>query len=96
MSFSDTHGPSALDLVGMVVVVGSWVPVAALIWSRREVFRSGAGRQAGVLAMVGVILLVVTIGFDLGAWWIAAVVMLLVAQVVALWAIAGQGDERYS
>lgn len=87
-SFSETHGPSALDLVGMVLLVASWVPIAALIWSERRLVRGTSRRWAAVLAVVGAALLVVTIGLDLGPSWFAAVALLVAAQAVALRAIA--------
>jgi hypothetical protein len=31
-SFSRTHGPSTVDLIGMTVMVGAWLPLVALIW----------------------------------------------------------------
>ena len=85
-SFSETHGPSAVDVIGMSVLVGAWLPTAALIWSGRR--RLGSrGRLLGVLAAVGVGLLVATIAWDLGHAWVAAVALLLGVQVIALRAL---------
>ena len=86
-SFSRTHGPSAVDLVGMLVLVAAWVPVALLLWSERASLRGGWSRGAAVLAVVGTTLLVVTISRDLGGWWIGAVVILVAAQLMALRAL---------
>ena len=83
-SFSRTHGPSAVDLVGMLVLVAAWVPVALLLWSERASLRGGWSRGAAVLAVVGTTLLVVTISRDLRGWWIGAVVVLVAAQLMAL------------
>jgi hypothetical protein len=85
-SFSETHGPSAVDVVGMGILVGAWLPTAALIWTGRRTL-GGRGRLPAVLAAVGVALLVVTIAWDLGLAWVAAVAILLSAQVIALWAV---------
>ena len=86
-SFSRTHGPSAVDLVGMLVLVAAWVPVALLLWSERASLRGGWSRGAAVLAVVGTTLLVVTISRDLGGWWIGAVVVLVAAPLMALRAL---------
>ena len=82
-SFSETHGPSAVDVIGMSILVGAWFPTAALIWTGRS--RLGSrGRLLGVVAAVGVGLLVATIAWDLAHAWVAAVVLLVGAQVIAL------------
>ncbi|MEU5724487.1 hypothetical protein ABZ783_22025 [Micromonospora sp. NPDC047738] len=96
-SFSRTHGPSAADLVGMVVVVVAWLPVGWLIWRHRRALRGRTGRLAAGLALVGVALLAVTIRADLGLWWLLAVTLLVAAQLFALASIArrsrgGGGD----
>lgn len=81
-SLSETHGPSPLDLVGVVVLLGSWLPVAVLLPSLWLMAKRGTAWAAGVLAMLGLVALIVTIGADLGWWWLAAVAMLVVAQFV--------------
>jgi hypothetical protein len=91
-SFSETHGPSAVDVIGMSILVGAWLPTAALIWTGRR--RLGSrGRQVGVLAAVGVGLLVATIAWDLGLAWVAAVALLLGAQVIALRAVLATPND---
>ncbi|MEU2615348.1 hypothetical protein ABZ570_27795 [Micromonospora sp. NPDC007271] len=67
-SFSRTHGPSLVDLLGMVVAVVAWLPVVWLIWRHRSALRDPAGRLSAGLAVAGVILLTVTIRGDLGLW----------------------------
>jgi hypothetical protein len=86
VSFSEEHGPTALDAVGIVIVVGAWLPIAWLLWTQRSWFATAAGRACGALAVVGVVLLAVTIAFDLGTGWVAAVVLLVAAQA---WALTG-------
>jgi hypothetical protein len=83
-SFSQTHGPSPLDLVGVVVLVVAWSPVAVLLPSLWRSVSRGAAWFAGVLSVVGTTALLLTIGADLGWWWLAAVVILVVAQLVLL------------
>jgi hypothetical protein len=90
VSFSDDHGPSALDVVGIVVLVGAWLPIAGLLWAERRWFTTPAGRACALVALTGVVLLVVTIAFDLGPSWVAAVALLVAAQ---FWALAGAAHE---
>jgi len=86
-SFSRTHGPSAVDLFGMLVLIAAWVPVALLLWSERASLRGGWSRGAAALAVVGTTLLVVTISRDLGGSWIGAVVVLVAVPLMALRAL---------
>jgi hypothetical protein len=87
-SFSETHGPSAVDLAGMAALVAAWLPVAVLLWSARSRLTGRYAWAAAILAVLGLVGLVVTIGLDLGPWWIAAAGVLVLAQFVALWGIA--------
>lgn len=86
-SISETHGPSSVDLVGMAVVIGAWVPAAALMWSGWGVLVATERRLVGGALAVGVVVLAVTVGLDLGAWWLAAVALLLTPQVFLLHAL---------
>ncbi len=90
-SFSDTHGPSAVDVVGMIVLLAAWLPVALLLWTRRASITGRSAWAAGLLTASGLALLVVTVGLDLGASWIGSVAVLLTAQFVALRSIARSG-----
>lgn len=93
-SFSETHGPSAVDVAGMVVLLAGWLPVAWVMWSRRATIDGFSRRWAGILAVAGAGMLVVTIGLDLGASWLVAVAVLVAAQVVALRSVALSGRTR--
>jgi hypothetical protein len=85
-SFSESHGPSAVDAVGMSILVAAWLPIAALIWTGRS--RLGdRGRLLGVVTALGVAVLLGAIGWDLGKAWGAPVAVLVGAQVIALRAV---------
>jgi hypothetical protein len=83
-SFSQSHGPSPLDLVGVVILVGSWLPIAVRLPSLWRMVKRGTAWFAGVLAVLGTAALLVTIGADLRWWWLAAVAVLVGAQLVLL------------
>ncbi|WP_448626776.1 hypothetical protein [Geodermatophilus sp. URMC 64] len=83
-SLSAGHGPSALDLLGVVVVVAAWLPVPLLLCSRSGPWRGAAGRVVLAAVVVGVGLLWLTITRDLGAWWLLPVAFLVGVQVVGL------------
>jgi hypothetical protein len=85
-SLSRTHGPSALDAIGAVLVLIGWVGLDAFVVARRDRLRA-TSRTARVSASVGlaagVAVLLPTISLDLGAWWILGVALLAGVQ---LWA----------
>ncbi len=83
-SFSQTHGPSAPDLIGIVIVLATWLPVPILLCSRHRPFRGAAGRLALALLVLGLAGLAVTIRYDLGAWYLVPVALLVGIQVVGL------------
>ncbi len=88
----------------MAVLMAAWLPIAWLLWSNRTSIRGHSDWLAAVRAVLGVVLLVVTVGMDLGAWWVAAAGILVTAQFVALRSIAiaeptltvGQSDRKKS
>src|SRR3712207_1262984 len=87
-SLSRTHGPSPVDLLGVLVLVAAWIPVPALLWLRRRALHGRAATVAGVLGVVGVVGLVITVSLDLGMVYLVPVTALLVAQVLALRVLA--------
>jgi hypothetical protein len=92
-SFSRTHGPSPLDLLGVAILVGCWLPVAIALPSLWRAAGGTSARFAAALAVLGAAALVVTIGANLGWVWLVAAGALVVAQIVVLsdaWRIAGQ------
>jgi hypothetical protein len=91
LMLSETHGPSALDLVGVAVLLAGWLPVPLALWRNRRVVPVGVWAAAAVLGVVGAIALVVTIRLDLGWWWLAAVTILVAAQVAPLVSLARRG-----
>jgi hypothetical protein len=96
VGLSATHGLSAVDMAGLVVLVVSWLPVAALIWTRRRLLYGRRARAAAILAGSGAVLLALTVGFDLGSAWLVAVSMLVAGQILALHLLyaAGAGMPR--
>jgi hypothetical protein len=85
-SISRTHGPSAVDAVGAAVLLAGWVTLDAAVLKRFDVLRRASkvvliGAAATVIT--GLAILVPTIAFDLGWWWIVGVALLAGVQLVA-------------
>ena len=90
-SLSRTHGPSLVDLLGMLVLVVAWIPIPAVLWYRRDALHGGAAKGAAILAVTGAVGLAVAIGSDSGLVYFVPVCVLLVAQLLALRVVAGSG-----
>ena len=92
-SLSRTHGPSPLDLFGVAILVGCWIPIAFVMTSSWRAMDGAAARFAAALAVLGAVALVITIGANLGWVWLVAAGALVIAQIIVLadaWRIAGQ------
>ena len=91
-SFSRTHGPSPLDLLGVAMLLGSWLPIALLLPSLWRATGAAAARSAAAIAVIGAAGLVSTIRADMGWMWLVAAAALVVAQIILIadgWRIAG-------
>ncbi len=83
-SFSETHGPSALDAVGAMIVLVGWLALDGAIVARRHAVRALGRTRLLVIAsavVIGIAILVPTIALDLGAWWVLGVALLAGAQI---------------
>ncbi|GAB3264828.1 hypothetical protein GCM10027448_41100 [Nocardioides dilutus] len=92
LSFSRTHGPAPLDLFGVAILVGCWLPIALVIPSLWRAMAGAPARVAAAFAVLGAAALVITIGADLGRVWLVAAGALVVAQIIVLadaWRLAG-------
>lgn len=91
-SLSRTHGPSAVDLLGVHLLLAAWIPIPVLLWHRRRAFTGRLAGVALVLGVAGVLGLVVTVGFDLGTVYLVPVLLLLASQLLAVHIVA-RGNE---
>jgi hypothetical protein len=85
-SLSRTHGPSAVDAVGAAVLLAGWVALDAAVLKRIDVLRRASNAVlvgAAATLIIGFAILVPTIAFDLGWWWIVGVALLAGVQVAA-------------
>jgi hypothetical protein len=90
-SLSAGHGPSALDLLGVVVLVATWLPVPMLLCSRSGPWHGAPARGVAGLVGAAAALLLLTVTRDLGAWWVLPVVVLVGVQVAGLVVLARRG-----
>lgn len=88
LSLSETHGPSLVDSVGILILVAGWLPVPVLLYRSRALVPRFVWTAAGVAALVSAFALVVTIRRDLGWWWLPSAAALALAQAIPLMALA--------
>jgi hypothetical protein len=94
-SIAEAHGPSFVDLVGVTLIIGAWLPVVAALWSRRGMLPRRENAVVVGAASAGAVVVVVTIALDIGAAWVIGVALLVVAQFVVIrssWTNAGAGS----
>lgn len=96
VSFSQAHGPSILDAAGSLLAIAGWACLEAAIWRRRERLRElpwETRALAGGLIVAGVAILIPTIAFSLGAWWVLGVAVLVSVQLAAA-IVVSRGSNR--
>lgn len=79
-SLSRTHGPSPLDLLGVAVLVGSWLPSAVVLPFLWRAAGDVPARLSVALVVVGAAGLAITIAADMGWVWLIAAAMLVAAR----------------
>lgn len=87
LSLSETHGPSLVDSVGILILVAGWLPVPVLLYRSRALVSRFVWTAAAVTALTDALALVVTIRRDLGWWWLPSAAALALAQAIPLRAL---------
>jgi hypothetical protein len=90
-SLSKTHGPSPVDLLGVTILAGSWLPVALILPSLWRTADRVPARLSAAIAAVGAAGLAFSIATDMGGVWLIFAAMLVAAQVIVIangWTLA--------
>lgn len=88
-SMSRTHGPAALDAVGIVFILAAWVLMLRGVWTRRSRLPRHAGWRLSIGAAVvgGVGLVAWSVLGDHGRWWLLGAALAGGAQVLVALAV---------
>ncbi len=78
VTFSATHGPSALDTVGVVLLLAGWAPVPVVLVRRRRLIPVSTWAWAGAAGVAAAAALATAIRSDLPWWWAPGGVLLAV------------------
>lgn len=81
LSLSRTHGPSAVDVVGIAVLVAGWSVFAVALWRARVAV--GHRMLPATMATIGLVSLLWFITRDVAGWWGVSVALLVAAQLMA-------------
>lgn len=81
VSLSEVHGPSALDAVGILILLTGWAAfLAPLLAARHRIDHAAA---FALVVFAGSVLVLWSVATDTGVWWVLGVGMLVAAQLVA-------------
>ena len=95
IQFSETHGPSGLDIVGIVILLGGYIPLIIPVFTKFSAIQQVAGtifsRMLAVVAVVFLLLIcgALMIGDDLLLW--AAVAISISTQGILIYFAARRG-----
>jgi hypothetical protein len=88
-SFSETHGPSRLDAVGIVLLLAGWGVLLGVLWRGRDrLLRRGWLIVGGLVFAIGAGVLAGAIATDAGWWWLLGAALMASVQAVAVAAAA--------
>ena len=85
-SFSQAHGPSAVEGIGILVLIAGWSAPLVAGWQRRDRIAEHAGTPALGVALValgfGAGLLVASVGSGYAYWWAIGAATLVAGQLL--------------
>ena len=91
LTFSRLHGPSAVDAIGIVFLVGAWVVLDLSVWARRKRLLDVGRRRlltVAVLGVVSAVVIVTSVLTDEGWWWVVGGVVLAGLQIWLAWRVS--------
>ena len=95
VKFSETHGPSTLDLIGLLMIMCGYVPMIFMVMKRFKFICSKRGRSIAIaLALISVAALVmITIALNIskdGLLWISVAIATICQSFLVYDAFAGK------
>src|SRR5687767_4578224 len=86
-SLSASHGPAAVDLIGIVILLLAYIPILLLLWRARSIIRGLWAITAVILGGTGLPLLILSILGDSDGECKVGVGLLILAHLLAVAAI---------
>ena len=87
IKFSETHGPSKVDMAGILIIMMGYLPMAKEIWKQSSLVRESLGSRMWNLLLAVVFISMTTIAWSLYAGndltlWIAVTAAVLAQSVL--------------
>lgn len=90
-SFSANHGPSLLDLTGLIILFCPYTYVIILAWKKRQNLKpyqnTTAFKLGSILFVLGLILVVFSVIADYGNWWLLGATIMFAYQAIIFYLI---------
>ena len=65
IQFSETHGPSKIDLAGILIIMMGYLPMVREVWKQSSVIKKSIGKKNWQLLLLMAAIALTAIGFSL-------------------------------
>jgi hypothetical protein len=90
-SFSNDHGPSRMDLIGLTILFCPYLYIVILAWKKRQNLKpyqnTTAFKFGSIMFALGLALVIVSVVNDYGSWWLLGAAIMFVCQVIVFYLI---------
>ncbi len=91
-SFSEAHGPSIIDFIGIVVLLTGWTVLMTGLWKRRDQIFIYNGSKLFIICIFmigfGSGLIVASVVSDFPYWWVLGAIILLIIQFMIVYYVS--------
>ncbi len=97
VSLSESHGPSARDAAGVLIVILGWCVYLVALWRQRQKLASRMRSRyqvGGAFALgLGAGLVTASVASDYAYWWVVGVADLLAVQLLLAYLVSSGSRE---
>jgi hypothetical protein len=90
-SFSSGHGPSFIDLAGLIILLCPYTYLIISTWKKRQNLKpyqnTTAFKLGSILFVLGLALVIVSVLNDYGNWWLLGAAVMFVYQAIVFYLI---------
>jgi uncharacterized membrane protein len=90
-SVSQDHGPSVLDLIGLIILICPYIYLATHAWKKRQNLKpyqnTTTFKLGSILFVLGLVLVIVSVVADYGNWWLLGAAIMFVYQAIIFYLI---------
>lgn len=87
LQFSETHGPSKIDLAGILIIMMGYVPILREVWKKSSFIKKSLGEKNWYLLIVMTLIAMTAIGWSLHVGndivlWVSVIIAVLAQAVL--------------